>query len=43
MSNKKPYVDRRELLVANTAETREYRLRWWDDGEWGPVKGVSVV
>ncbi|MEK6259105.1 MAG: hypothetical protein AABP62_10865 [Planctomycetota bacterium] len=42
----KPYVDDRPLLVAGTAETREYRMRWWDDsepnGDWSPVQKVTV-
>lgn len=42
----KPYVDDRPLLVAATAETREYRMRWWDKGEptgdWSPAQKVTV-
>lgn len=29
----KPWYDERPLLVADTPEVREYRLRWWDKGE----------
>jgi hypothetical protein len=42
----KPYIDERSPLAPGTAETREYRLRWWDkgeaNGEWSPVVGVAV-
>jgi hypothetical protein len=42
----KPYIDERPLLSSGTAETREYRMRWWDkgeaNGEWSPVVGVAV-
>jgi hypothetical protein len=41
----KPYLDERPLLIPNTAESREYRLRWWDDdpnGDWSPVQKVTV-
>lgn len=42
----KPYLDERPLLTPNTAETREYRLRWWDKGEahgdWSPVQSLAV-
>lgn len=42
----KPYTDDRPLLVPGTAETREYRLRWWDKGEangdWSPVQKLTV-
>lgn len=42
----KPYIDSRPLLIADTAETREYRLRWWDKGEphgdWSPVQKITV-
>ena len=41
-----PYDDERPLLVANTAETREYRLRFWDkgtpNGDCSPVQKVTV-
>ncbi|MBI3852105.1 MAG: hypothetical protein HY298_17745 [Verrucomicrobia bacterium] len=41
-----PYDDERPLLVANTAETREYRVRFWDkgapNGDWSPVQKVTV-
>jgi len=42
----KPWYDERPLLVANSPETREYRLRWWDkgsvNGELTPVQKVTV-
>jgi hypothetical protein len=42
----KPYIDSRPLLVSGTAESREYRMRWWDHGEphgdWAPVQKASV-
>ena len=42
----KPYTGDRPLLVPSTAETREYRLRWWDKGEangdWSPVQKLTV-
>jgi hypothetical protein len=41
----KPYLDERLLAAPSTAETREYRLRWWDDepnGEWSPVQKITV-
>ncbi len=38
----KPYSDDRPLLVPGTAETREYRLRWWDNGDWNPVQKLTV-
>ena len=42
----KPWYDERPLLVANTPESREYRLRWWDkgsvNGELTPVQRVTV-
>jgi hypothetical protein len=40
-----PYTDSRTLLVSGQAETREYRLRWFDDGpngDWSPVQRVTV-
>ena len=40
-----PYVDERPLLVAGQPETREYRVRFWDDapnGEWSDVAKVTV-
>ncbi len=40
-----PYLDERPLLVVGAAETREYRLRWYDDGpngDWSPVQKVAV-
>ena len=40
-----PNTDTRPLLVAGQAETREYRLRWYDDGpngDWSPVQKVTV-
>lgn len=45
VDSEKPYVDERPLLVAGTAETREFRLRFWDDGpngDWSPVQKVTV-
>lgn len=42
----KPYIDDRPLLTANTAETREYRMRWWDkgqaNGDWTAVQSLAV-
>lgn len=42
----KPYVDASALLVAGQPETREYRLRWYDDdaphGDWSPVQKVII-
>lgn len=42
----KPYIDARPLAVSGQAETREYRLRWYDggdaNGDWSPVQKVSV-
>lgn len=41
----KPYIDNRPLLAPAAAETREYRLRFWDDGpngDWSPVQKVTV-
>jgi hypothetical protein len=42
----KPYLDDRPLLIPGTAETREYRMRWWDKGEangdWSPVQKLTV-
>ena len=41
----KPYLDERPLLAAPAAESREYRLRWWDDepnGDWSPIQKVTV-
>ncbi|MBI3880781.1 MAG: hypothetical protein HY301_12075, partial [Verrucomicrobia bacterium] len=42
-----PYVDSRALLVAGTAEIREYRLRYWDKGvptgDWTDVAKVTVA
>ena len=41
-----PYLDERPLLVAGQAETREYRMRWYDadgpNGDWSPVQKVTV-
>ncbi len=40
-----PNTDTRPLLVSGQAETREYRLRWYDDGpngDWSPVQKVTV-
>jgi len=45
-SNKSPYIDNRDLLVAGMAEVREYRARFWDNGEptsdWCNVAQVTV-
>ena len=42
----KPWYDERPLLVINSPESREYRLRWWDkgtaNGELTPVQKVTV-
>jgi hypothetical protein len=42
----KPWYDERELETPNTAEVREYRLRWWDKGfaydDYKPVQRVTV-
>ncbi len=41
----KPYLDERPLLAAPAAESREYRLRWWDDtpnGDWSPIQKATV-
>jgi hypothetical protein len=42
----KPHIDTRPLLVANTPEVREFRLRRWDKGEavgeFSPVAKVTV-
>jgi hypothetical protein len=39
--------DERPLLAANTAETREYRARFWHKGQpngaWTPAQKVSVL
>lgn len=40
-----PFLDERGLLVAGQAESREYRLAFWDDGQdgdWSPVQKVTV-
>ena len=41
-----PYIDNQPLLVANTPETREYRMSFWDSGEangdWTAVVKVTV-
>lgn len=43
----KPYIDDRMLREANIPETREYRMRFWDqghpNGEWSPIQIVSVT
>lgn len=45
-SNSSPYIDDRNLLAAGTAEVREYRARFWDDGtscsDWCNVVKVTV-
>ena len=41
----KPYIDNRPLLAAPAAESREYRLHFWDsdpNGDWTAVQKVSV-
>ena len=42
----KPYFDESALQVADTPETREYRMRWWDKsephGEYSTVQLVTV-
>ncbi|MEI7731431.1 MAG: hypothetical protein WCO56_17790 [Verrucomicrobiota bacterium] len=42
-----PYVDARPLLVANTAETREYRARFSDknvpNGDWSTIIRIAVT
>ena len=42
----KPWYDERPLLVGSSPESREYRLRWWDNGiangELTPVQIVTV-
>lgn len=47
IDNAKPYLDNRPLLVEGVAETREYRLRWWDkgtaNGPWSPIQSISVT
>jgi hypothetical protein len=45
VDSEKPYLDERPLLASPAAETREYRLRFWDDvpnGDWSPVQKVTV-
>lgn len=41
-----PYLDERPLLNPAQPETREYRLRFWDNGqpngEWSDVAKVTV-
>jgi hypothetical protein len=41
-----PYLDNRPLLVAGQAETREYRMRYWDkgtpNGDWTDVAKETV-
>jgi hypothetical protein len=42
----KPWYDERELETPNTAEVREYRLRWWDKGfaheDYSPLQRVTI-
>jgi hypothetical protein len=42
----RPFVDERPLLVPGQPEVREYRLRFWDQGEangaWSPVLKITV-
>ena len=45
IDSEKPYLDERPLLAPTAAETREYRLRFWDDGpngDWSPVQKITV-
>ncbi len=46
IDTKKPYLDARPLLVNGQAETREYRMRFWDGGEpngdWTAVQKASI-
>lgn len=46
MSNKSPFTDTRPLLTADQAEIRDYRARYFDDGEptsdWSPVSRVTI-
>jgi hypothetical protein len=45
VDSEKPYNDERPLLSPTAAETREYRMRFWDDGpngDWSPVQKVAV-
>ena len=46
IDNLKPYVDEAPLAVPGQSETREYRMRWWDDGQpngdWSPVQKITV-
>ncbi len=41
-----PWTDQRPLLVPGQPETREYRLRYWEDsaptGEWTPWRMITV-
>ena len=45
-SNKSPYIDDRDLLLVGTAEVREYRARFWDNGtpssDWCSIVKVTV-
>jgi hypothetical protein len=45
-SKKSPYTDNRDLQVAGVAEVREYRARFWDNGEptsdWCDVARITV-
>jgi hypothetical protein len=45
-STRRPRIDNRGLLVAGVAEVREYRARFWDNGEptsdWCNVAQVTV-
>lgn len=46
IQTKSPYTDARPLLVAGQAEVREFRARFWDDGQpngdWCDVAKVTV-
>jgi hypothetical protein len=46
IDSQSPYTDNRPLLVPGTAETREYRVRYWDkgtpNGNFTPVIKVTV-
>lgn len=45
-NNKSPYIDKRTLLNPGTAELRDYRARFWDNGQpssdWCNVVKVTV-
>ncbi len=45
--NKSPFMDKRPLAVAGVPEKREYRMRWYENGEgqgeWSPVQGIFIT